>query len=326
MRALVIARPGGPEVLELRDVPRPRPGPGELLVCVRAAGINRADLSQIAGRYPAPDGWPQDIPGLEFAGTIEEVGADVRSRVPGKRVMGLVGGGGLAEYVRCPAEHAMTIPDALSFEEGAAIPEAFITAHDALFSQAGLTQDETVLVHAVGSGVGTAALQLAHAVDARVIGTSRSEEKLRRAAELAPLVAIDTEREDFAEAALRATDGRGVDVVLELVGGDYLAGDVRALAHRGRIVVVGLVRGREAPLDMGTILRRRARIIGTALRSRSDEEKAIATQAFAGHALPLIAMGRVRPVVSNVVPPEEAVDAFEAMRKDETFGKVVVRF
>jgi len=326
MRALVTTRPGGPEVLELRDVPAPRAGAGDVLVRVAASGLNRADLSQIAGRYPAPEGWPQEIPGLEFAGVVEAAGEGVHRPRVGDRVMGLLGGGGLAELVRCPAVHALPIPASLSFEEAAAIPEAFITAHDALFTQARLRGGETVLVHAVGSGVGTAALQLAHAVDARVIGTSRSPDKLRRAAELAPLVAIDTSGDDFAEAVLRATEGRGVDVVLELVGGDYLPGDVRALALHGRILVVGLIRGREAVLDMGALMRRRARLIGTTLRARTDAEKASATWAFAGHALPLFGMGRLKAVVSAVHPPEEAVQALASMRDGESFGKLVIRW
>ncbi len=326
MRAIVITAPGGPEVLREREVPTPEPGPGEIRVRLRAVGLNRADILQRRGFYPAPPGAPVQIPGLEYAGVVDDVGPDVTLWRPGDRVMGIVGGGAYAEAVVVDEREALAIPANLSFEEAAALPEAFSTAHDALFTLLHLAPGETLLVHAIGSGVGLAALQLAHAVGARVFGTSRSAWKLKRATELGLDLAIDVGREAFDEVVLGATGGKGVETVLDLVGGGYLSGNLRALARRGRMAVVGLVAGRTAELDLGLLLRKRLTLIGTVLRSRSLEEKIAVAAAFRETALPLFETGRLRPVVDRVYPFAEVVAAHEYMESDRNFGKIVLRW
>jgi len=327
MRAIVITRPGGPEVLELREVRTPEPGPGQVRVRVAASGVNRADLLQRRGAYPAPAGWPADIPGLEYAGTVDALGIGASRFRVGDRVMGRVGGGGYAEQVVAAEPEVVPVPARLPLESAAAVPEAFITAHDALFTQLGLAAGETLLVHAVGSGVGTAGLQLAKAAGARVLGSGRGAGKLEQALQLGLDAAIQVSAgEDWAEAVLRETGGRGVDAILDLVGGDYLRGNIRVLAPRGRLIIVGLVAGRTAELDMGAVLSRRLRIVGTALRSRSRGEKAATTAAFAHHVLPLLGEEAVKPIVDRAFPPEEAARAHERMEGNENFGKILIRW
>ncbi|HEX7051281.1 MAG TPA: NAD(P)H-quinone oxidoreductase [Longimicrobiales bacterium] len=326
MKAIVIGEPGGPEVLELREVPAPEPGAREIRMRVQAAGVNRADLLQRRGRYPAPPGVAPDIPGLEYAGVVERVGAGVTAWRPGDRVMGLVGGGAYAEAVVVHEDEALPIPARLSAEEAAAVPEAFITAHDALFTLLGVGAGDRVLIHAIGSGVGTAALQLAHTAGAVTFGTSRHAWKLERGAGLGLDVAIDAGREAFADVVSDRTGAAGVDAVLDLVGGAYLHDNLRALAVRGRMAVVGLVAGRAAELDLGLLLRKRLTLIGTALRSRSLDEKIAATRAFRDTGLPLLEAGRVRPVLDRVYPMDAAADAHRRMEANENFGKIVLRW
>lgn len=316
--------PGGPEVLEVRDVPAPEPGPGEVRVRVRAAGVNRADLLQRRGGYPAPEDAPQDILGLEYAGTVDAVGAGVTRHRVGDRVMGIVGGGAYAEAVVVPESLAVPIPDGIGFEEAAAVPEAFVTAHDALFTLLGLRAGERLLVHAVGSGVGLAALQLAREAGATVLGTARSPWKLERAREFGLDFGIETEGAGFADAVRERTGGAGVDAVLDLVGGAYLADNLRVLAPKGRMTVVGLVAGSRAEMDLGLLLRKRLTLIGTVLRGRTTEEKAAATRAFGDYVLPLLAAGRVRPVVDTVYPMEQASEAHRRMEANLNFGKLVL--
>lgn len=324
MKAVVITEPGGPEVLRIREVPDPEPGPGEIRVRVAATAVNRADTLQRQGHYPAPSGWPPDIPGLEYAGGVDAVGPNVSVWSVGDRVMGLVGGGGYAEYVTLPADQAITIPSGLSFEEAAAVPEAFITAQDALELRMGLRARETLLIHAVGSGVGTAALQLARAWGVTVIGTSRSAWKLERAKGLGLDVAVDTSDGGFAEAVLSATAGRGVAAILDLVGGSYLEEDLACVGSRGRIVLVGLTGGRTAELDLGAVLRKRLTLLGTVLRSRPPVEKAAAARSFEKSVAPLLHRGTVEPVIHEVVPMDEVVRAHELVESNDTFGKVVL--
>lgn len=324
MKAIVITRPGAPDVLELRDVADPMPGPREIRVRVHATAINRADLLQRAGHYPAPAGSPADIPGLEYAGVVERTGADVTRWEIGDRVMGLVGGGSYAELLVTHEDETAAIPDALDFTHAAAVPEAFITAHDALFTQMRLAAGETLLIHAVGSGVGTAGLQLAREAGARVIGTQRSAWKLERARSLGLDVAIDSSTQDFVDIVKSETDGRGVDGVLELVGGDYLAGDIEALALKGRILLVGLVAGATTQLDMRALLRKRATLIGTVLRARSHADKVAVTRAFERDVVPLLAAGRVAPVVDQVLPLADAARAHTIVHENRNFGKVVL--
>jgi putative PIG3 family NAD(P)H quinone oxidoreductase len=326
MRAVVVTRPGGPEVLQLAERPLPEPGPGEIRVRVHASALNRADLLQRRGLYPAPPGAPQDVPGLEYAGEVDAVGEGAGLWAVGNRVMGIVGGGGYAEYVVVHEREAIRIPQGLSYEEGAAIPEAFLTAYDALFTRLELLMGERVLIHAVGSGVGTAALQLARAAGAVTIGTSRSPDKLRQAAELGLDVGIDTGKEELAAALESATSGGGVHAVVDLVGGKLLEESLRGLAQGGRVVVVGTVAGSRVELDLGLLLRRRIRIIGTVLRTRPLEEKIALAREFSSTVLPLLSSGKIRPIVDRVIPFTDVADGHRRMEENDTFGKIVLKW
>lgn len=326
MRAAVITKAGGPEVLELRDVPRPVPGEGEVLVRVRASALNRADLLQRRGGYPAPPGAPADIPGLEIAGEVAVRGAGAGRWSIGDRVFGIVGGGGNAEYATTRENELVAIPASLSWEQAAAVPEAFITAHDALITQAAMRPGESVVIHAVGSGVGLAAVQLVRAMGGRAFGTARTAEKIERARALGlhEGTVPGADMAAFVDAVKRWTGGRGADVVIDLVGGDYLAADVLAVAQKGRVMLVGLLAGRSTTLDLGAVLRGRVTIRGTVLRSRSAAEKADATRAFARDVLPLLATGTVRPSVDRVMPLDRIRDAHAVLESNETFGKIVL--
>ncbi|MDO8666931.1 MAG: zinc-binding dehydrogenase, partial [Gemmatimonadales bacterium] len=244
MRAIFIAKAGGPEVLELRDAEKPAPAEGEVLVRVHAAGVNRADVLQRMGKYPAPPGVPADIPGLEYAGEVTALGAGVTRWKAGDRLMGLVAGGAYAEFVVTHEDTALAIPRGWTYDAAGAVPEVFLTAYDALIRQVNLAAGDVVLIHAVGSGVGTAALQIAKAFGATVIGTSRSAAKLKSALPLGLDVAVDTSRERFGDAVARATAGRGVDVVLDLIGGALFNETLATLTDRGRLILVGLTAGR----------------------------------------------------------------------------------
>jgi NADPH2:quinone reductase len=326
MRAAVITRPGGPDVLEVHEVDRPEPGAGEVLVRVHATALNRADLQQREGRYPAPAGWPADIPGMEIAGEVVARGPGASLWRDGDRVFGIVGGGGYAEYIVTHERTLAAIPDRLTWTEAAAVPEAFITAHDALVTQAHLRPGERVLIHAVGSGVGLAALQIIRAAGGTAYGDARTAEKIERARALGladGLVAT----EDLAEIPRRAahwTKGAGVDIVLDLVGGPYVPASIAAAATRGRILLVGTIAGREAPLPLGMVLGKRLTIIGTVLRARPIEEKILATRAFAAQVVPLLASGAVRPVVDRIFPLAAIADAHRHLESNATFGKVVI--
>lgn len=326
MRAVVITKPGGAEVLEVRDVPPPVPQGDQVLVRVRACGLNRADLMQCRGNYPAPPGAPADIPGLEYAGEIEALGPSVTGPLRvGDRVFGIVAGGGMAEQLVTPERMAVPIPANLGFEEAAAVPEAFLTAHDALETQAGLRPGERVLIHAVASGVGSAACQLAHAMGCTVLGTSRTPSKLERMAEYGLDVAIDANREEFAEVVRRRTDGAGADVVLDLIGATVLAGNLVALAPRGRIVLVGLLGGGSASIDLSVLLRKRIGAVGTTLRARPIEEKIAVTRRFAARVVPWLGRGLVRPILDRVFALEDVRAAEHRLESNLVIGKVVLR-
>lgn len=328
MRAVVIVSHGGVEGLEVREVERPAQALADrVLVRVRAAALNRADLLQRRGLYPAPGGAPQDIPGLEFAGEVAEVGTEVRTLIPGQRVFGLAAGGAQAEYLLVPESHAVEIPANLDWMEAAAVPEAFITAHDALFTQAHLEIGERVLIHAAGSGVGLAAIQLARATGAIVYGTSRTAEKLDRARGfgLDEGVAVGQDPMIFAEAVREWTSGAGVEVILDLVGGSYFAANLEALGLKGRLLLVGTTAGASAALNFGVVMRKRLRFTGTMLRARSLEEKAHATNRFAAHVVPLLKREKVRPVIDKIYPMDEVRAAHERLESNASFGKIVLK-
>ncbi|MEM7609300.1 MAG: NAD(P)H-quinone oxidoreductase, partial [Myxococcota bacterium] len=305
MRAVRIREPGGPDVLQIGEVELREPGPHEVRVRVAAAGLNRADCLQRMGVYPAPPGALQDVPGLELAGTIEAVGEAVREREIGERVMAITAGGAMAEYALLHARECLAVPDGLSLEDAAALPEAFITAFDAL-EQASFRAGETALIHAVGSGVGTAAVQLVRHLGGRSIGTSRTETKLERARELGLDEAIHVTDKTFAK-AVRSLGG--ADVILDFIGAAYLEENVKAVNLRGRIVHIGLLGGASGTLNLGRLLQKRVTLIGTVLRSRPIEEKIALIQRFA-RLVPAFG-DALKPVVADVLPMAEIARAHE---------------
>jgi NADPH:quinone reductase-like Zn-dependent oxidoreductase len=319
VRAIVFAGAGGREVMRLEERPDPEPGTDELLVAVRFAGINSADLAQRAGAYPAPPGAPQDVPGLEVAGTVVAAGAGVRDFREGDRVFGLVGGGGLADRVVVHERHVTRVPERLSEEEAAAVPEAFVTAHDAIVTQAGLGAGDVLLVTGANGGVGTAAVQIGV-----VAGTRRVLASARTAHDRLAELGVEPVAPD--DATRRAQELGGADVVLELVGAPNLPRNLDAVATKGRIVIVGTGAGADAGLALRKLMGKRVHIMGTVLRARPLEEKAAAVQAFAHELVPHLGEGRVRAIVDRVFSVEEAEEAFEYMASSGKFGKVLLAF
>lgn len=327
MLAVRIVSHEGAGRLEVCEVERPVARADRVRVRVRAAGLNRADLLQKRGRYAAPPGAPADIPGLEFAGEVEQLGEDARAWGVGARVFGITAGGAQAEYVVVPESHLAEIPERLSYEEAAAVPEVFITAHDAMFTQGQLRTGERVLIHAVGSGVGTAAAQLARAAGVgAVYGTARTAEKVERAREFGmdEGVVVSDDPRAFAKAVHAWTKDEGVNVVLDLVGASYLDANLEALAARGRLLLVGTLGGVSASLDFRRVMGKRLRIIGTVLRARSHEEKAAAVRRFAAEVVPLFTRGLVHPVIDHIFNLQAVDAAYARLESNETFGKVVM--
>ena len=326
MNALRLQDFSGPSSLRWEERPAPVTGPTEVRVRVRATALNRADLMQTLGRYPAPPGAPPDIPGLEYAGEILALGSAATRFKVGDRVMGLVGGGAFAEQLCVDEREVLPIPAGLSFTEAAAVPEAFLTAWDALVLQGGLKEGQTVLVHAAGSGVGVAAVQVAVAVGARVVGTSRTAEKLSRLAAWGLHAGVLTgEGRDAAADVLAATQGRGVDLVLDLVGGSAVSLSLQVLAPRGRMLLVGLLDGASPQVDLGHVLRKRLTLIGTVMRSRSPAEKAALAEQAERRLLPLFASGQLRPTVDRVLPLPRAAEGLALLAGNGTFGKIVLQ-
>jgi NADPH:quinone reductase len=329
MRAVRIVAYGGIDVLEIEEIERPRATANRVLVRVRAAALNRADILQRRGRYPAPAGTPSalsDVPGLEFAGEVESAGEEVTRWRAGQRVFGITAGGAQAEYTVVPEDGLVEIPANLSWTEAAAVPEVFITAHDALITQARLQMGEQVIIHAAGSGVGTAAVQLARAAGARAFGTTRTAEKLERARAfgLDAGAVIENDPREFVETVREWSAGVGANVILDTIGASYLAANLEAIAALGRLILVGTLGGASATLDFSTVMRKRLHIIGTILRSRSAEEKARAVRLFAQHVVPLLANEMVRPVIDKVYPMTEVRAAHERLESNEGFGKIVL--
>jgi putative PIG3 family NAD(P)H quinone oxidoreductase len=322
-KAIRIREPGGPEVLEVGEIEVPEPRPSEVLVEVAAAGLNRADCLQRRGFYPAPPGVPADVPGLEFAGVVESVGDSVDTWKPGDRVMGIVGGGAMATRLVTEAAELMPVPAGLSLERAAGVPEVFLTAYDAIVLQGGLCAGQSVLLHAVASGVGTAGIQLACVIGAVSIGTSRSADKLPRCLELGLNHAILVEGGEFCKAVLEVAP-KGVDVILDTVGAAYLPQNLEVIGKKGRIIVIGLMGGVKGELALGTLLAKRASIHGSVLRSRSSAEKAELTRSFCERMLGRFATGELEPVIDDVLPMTEVQAAHRRMDANETFGKLVL--
>ena len=324
MRAAVITEPGGPGVLKIMEVDDPAPGPEDILVDVKATALNRADTLQRQGGYPSPPGSPSDIPGLEFAGVVLETGDRVIGMAKGDRVFGLLGGGGYASRIITHHRMAIPIPDDWDFVQAAATPEVYFTAYDALFNRANLQMGETVLVHAAGSGVGTAAVQLAHHAGAFVFGTAGSAAKLAGAAELGMDVGINYHEQDFAAVVKEKTAGAGVDVLIDFIGGPYWDQNIDSMAVLGRLVEVGLMGGGQVQVDLRQLMAKRLQVCGTGLRGRSIEEKLTVTAQFKRHVLPHLASGSMTPVVDRTFPLEEVGEAHLYMETNANFGKIVL--
>lgn len=326
MRAVVITAPGGPEVLRIEQRPVPVPAPGEVLVRIHGSAMNRADVLQRLGRYPPPAGAPVDVPGLEIAGEVVARGPDAARWTIGARVFGLVAGGGHADYATAPEGTLSPIPDALDWTAASATPEAFMTANDAL-DQSEVPQAGFVLVHAVASGVGLAAVQVARARGMTPLGTSRSTAKMAAARELGMADGFDASAglDGLAEWARERTGGKGVDAALDLVGGAYVRPTLDALAHRGRLVLIGTIAGAEATIPLSVVLRKRLTIRGTVLRSRALDERVRNARTFTAVICPFLAAGAVRPVIDRVFPLEAVADAHRLVEANTTVGKVVIR-
>lgn len=326
MRAAVVTRPGDATVFEIQDLPDPTPGPDEVLVAVHATALNRADLAQRQGLYPGPPGTRDDLPGLEMAGEVIETGERVSDWKTGDAVMALLGGGGYGSRVVVHQRMLMAVPRGIDMEQAAGIPETFLTSYDALMRQCELRPGESVLIHAVGSGVGTAAVQIAASAGCRTFGTAGSDEKLELAAPLGLDVGINYKRQDFQHVIAERTDGRGVDVVLDVIGAPYWDQNLASLAVRGRMVIVGTMGGGVVEeMNIGALSRKRLRVHGTVLRARPIEEKIELTQEFARRMLPHFATGRIKPVTDRIFPLSEVREAHEYMETNANFGKIILR-
>jgi putative PIG3 family NAD(P)H quinone oxidoreductase len=324
MRAIAISQPGPPEVLQLVELPDPVPGPDDLLVRNFAAGINRADLLQRRGLYPPPAG-ESEIPGLEFAGEVEGFGPRAAGFRIGDRVFGLVAGGAYAEKVRVDHRLVFRIPDRFSFDAAAAVPEAFLTAQESLVTLGRLAAGETVLIHAGASGVGTAAIQLASRRGAAVIVTAGSREKLRRCAELGAAAGICYRDEDFAARVAEITGGEGVHLILDFIGASYWDRNMACLRPGGRLVVLGLLGGAKASVNLGQVLMRRLQILGIAMRGLPPAEKLTIAERFRSQTLPHLESGALKPVLDRVLLLEEAAAAHQRMEENANVGKLVLR-
>jgi putative PIG3 family NAD(P)H quinone oxidoreductase len=323
MRAITISEPGGPEVLQLQEVPDPEPTRGEVLVEVAATAVNRADLMQRQGHYPPPKGAPP-YPGLECSGTVLQVGDGVEGWSVGDEVCALLSGGGYAERVAVPAGQLLPRPQSVDLVDAAALPEVACTVWSNVFMTAGLRPGELLLVHGGSSGIGTMAIQLAREAGARVAVTAGSDAKLQACRELGAEVLVNYREQDFVEVVKDATDGRGADVVLDNMGAKYLARNVDVLGPNGRIVTIGLQGGRRAELDLGALMAKRAAVISTSLRARPKDEKATIVAAVREHVWPLVDAGRVRPIIHARLPLAEAGAAHRLLEESSHIGKVVL--
>ncbi|MEO7421942.1 MAG: NAD(P)H-quinone oxidoreductase [Ornithinibacter sp.] len=323
MRAITIPEFGGPDALVLDDVDAPQAGSGEVLVRVAAAGVNRADTMQRQGLYPPPKG-ESDVPGLEVSGVVDALGKGVDGWAVGDEVCALLSSGGYAELVAVPAGQLLPVPEGVSLVEAAALPEVVCTVWSNVFLTANLQPGETLLVHGGSSGIGTMAIQLARQVGAHVAVTAGSPEKLQACRELGAEVLVNYREEDFVERLREATDGHGADVILDNMGAKYLSRNVAALATSGRLVIIGMQGGSKGELDIGVLLAKRGAVIATGLRSRPAAEKATIVAAVREHVWPLVAAGRVRPIVHSRFPLAEAAEAHRQMESSTHIGKILL--
>lgn len=324
MKAIVVQTDQENRPLLWQEVSPPDYAANEVLVDIYAAALNRADLSQRAGNYPPPPG-ASDILGLEMAGRIAEVGADVSGWQVGDRVCALLPGGGYAERVNVPADLLMSIPDDWSYEQAAAVPEVFYTAYVNMFMEANLQGGETVLIHGGASGVGTAAIQLAHRAGCRVFATAGNDEKVESCRALGAELAINYRKEDFAERILAYNNGEGVDVILDMVGASYLERNLQVLKLCGRLVFIALLGGSDAQLNLGALMRRRLRLIGSVLRPRTLAEKVEIKERFMAQFWPLLVDGKIKPIIDSVYPIEQANEAHHHMAENKNIGKIILK-
>lgn len=323
MRGISITEPGDADVLQVTEVEAPSADPGEVVVDMVAAGVNRADVMQRLGHYPPPAG-ASPLPGLEVSGTIREVGPGVEGWSVGDEVCALVDGGGYAEQVRVPAAQLLPVPKGVSLTEAAGLPEVACTVWSNVFMTANLQPGEVFLVHGGSSGIGTMAIQLATAAGARVAVTAGSQDKLDVCRDLGAQILVNYREQDFVEEVRAATDGHGADVVLDLMGARYLPRNVDLLATSGRLVVIGLMGGRKGELDLGKLLSKRAAVIATSLRARPAAEKAAIVAAVREHVWPLVEDGAVRPIVQGTHPLERAADAHRELEASGHIGKILL--
>jgi NADPH2:quinone reductase len=326
MKAIIITAPGGPEVLQIAERPKPVIAAGEVLVKVVATGVNRPDVYQRKGNYPPPNGAPVDIPGLEIAGTIVETGANVTRWQIGDEVCALVIGGGYAEFCNAPAGQCLPVPPGFSMIEAASLPETFFTVWANVFDLGHLQPDETLLVHGGSGGIGVAAIQIASALGATVFTTAGSDGKCRFCERLGAKRAINYKTENFAGIIKDLTHGKGVDVILDMIGGDYTPANLQSLADGGRLVVINAMNGKDAQVDLSIVMRKRLNITGSMLRPRSPEFKAAIAKNLEERIWPLLASGRIKPVINKVFPAEQAADAHRLMETSDHIGKIVLEF
>ena len=324
MKAITINGDGGPEVLQLSEVSPPQPTQTQLLVDVKATALNRVDLIQRRGGYPPPPG-ESEILGLEIAGTVSGMGEAVTGFNEGDRVFGLVGGGGYAEQAVIDYRMAMFIPDKWSFEEAAAVPEVFFTANENIFTLGRLSDGESILIHAGGSGVGTAGIQIAHHAGARVFVTAGTPNKIDNCKALGAIAGINYKESDFVAEIERLTDGEGVDVVLDFIGAPYLARNLQILKTKGRLLQVGLMGGSATEIDLGIVMRKRLQVIGSVMRPQSLAEKISITQRFVDRWLPELKTGALRPVIDSVYPLAQTREAHQYMEANRNFGKIILK-
>ncbi len=323
MKAIEIAQPGGPEVLKLGERPVPVPAQGEVLIKVAAAGVNRPDVEQRKGTYPPPPG-ASDIPGLEIAGTVAALGPGADGLKVGDAVCALVSGGGYAEYCTAPVPQCLPVPKGLGMAEAAALPETFFTVWQNVFDRARLKGGETILIHGGSSGIGTTAIQMAKAMGARVLATAGSDEKCAACAKLGADGAINYNTQDFVEATLAATNKKGADVILDMVGGKYFERNIAALAIEGRLSLIALLGGRDAKIDLSLVLRKRLTVVGSVLRARPVSEKGAVAESLRREIWPLIAAGKIKPVIDSTFPLADAAKAHARMETSAHVGKIVL--
>jgi len=326
MKAIIITHPGRPEVLQLADRPKPQPQPGKVLVKISAAGVNRPDVAQRKGNYPPPPGASTEIPGLEIAGTIVELGVDVSRWKVGDQVCALVIGAGYAEYCTVPAGQCLPVPSNISLTQAASLPETFFTVWSNVFDRAKLQPGESLLVHGGSSGIGVAAIQIAKALGSIVYVTAGSDEKCAFCESLGADEAINYKTQSFKDEILRITQNKGVDVILDMIGGDYTPDNLQCLADEGRLVQINSMQGREVKVDLALVMRKRISITGSMLRNRDVAFKSAIAQNLEKHIWPFLASGQIKPVVYKTFPAKQAAEAHQLMESSNHMGKIVLTF